>query len=421
MKVLLHNQCFYPDVASTAQHLADLAVELRENGHQVTVVTSNHGYDTSSVRFSRRENWKGIDIIRIPSLALGKSSKLRRVLNFASFFIACTLRLLFLRRFDAVVALTSPPLISVLGSLFVSLKGGRLIFWVMDLNPDEAIAAGWLSEKSLVAKLLLGFLNYSLRHAERVIVLDRFMRERIMAKGIPEDKIRVIPPWSHTDAVRFDSAGRERFRAEHGLAEKFVVMYSGNHSLCHPLDTLLQAAAGLAENPQIAFCFVGGGSEYEKVGAFAREHNLQNILCLPYQPLQQLSASLSAADLHVVVMGDAFTGIVHPCKIYNILEIASPVLYIGPATSHVTDVTAKLDDQGMVCSVRHGDVDRARNYIHARAQFELGKRLSSATAVAASFSGEALLPEMLKVIECSPEQQFNTRPVVPDTKEQWLS
>lgn len=421
MKILLLNQCFYPDVASTAQHLADLAVELTENGHEVTVVTSNHGYDDSSVRFSRRETWKGINIIRIPSLALGKASKLRRVLNFASFFVVCTLRLLFLRRFDVVVALTSPPLISVLGSLFVSLKGGRLIFWVMDLNPDEAIAAGWLSEKSLVAKSLLWFLNYSLGQAERVVVLDRFMKERIMAKGIAEEKIRVIPPWSHNDAVGFDSAGREKFRAEQGLAGKFVVMYSGNHSLCHPLDTLLQAASGLAENRQIAFCFVGGGSEYEKVGTFARERNLQNIRCLPYQPLQQLSASLSAADLHVVVMGDAFTGIVHPCKIYNILEIASPVLYIGPATSHVTDVTVKLEDQVMVCSVRHGEVDRARDYIQARAQVELGKRLSSATALAASFSKEALLPEMLEVIECSPEQQFNTRPVVPDTKEQWLS
>jgi colanic acid biosynthesis glycosyl transferase WcaI len=421
LKVLLLNQCFYPDVASTAQHLADLASELVANGHEVTVVSSDRGYDNSSVRFSRRETWKGVNIIRIPSLALGKSSKWRRVLNFASYFIVCGLRLLFLPRFDVVVALTSPPLISVLGSFFVSLKGGRLVFWVMDLNPDEAIAAGWLSEKSLLAKALLSFLNYSLRHAERVIVLDRFMKERIIAKGIPEEKIKVIPPWSHSDAVAFDSEGREAFRRKHELSDKFVVMYSGNHSLCHPLDTLLNTAAELAENKQIVFCFVGGGSEYEKVGVFAREHRLQNILCLPYQPFNELSASLSAADLHVVVMGDSFTGIVHPCKIYNILEIASPVLYIGPPTSHVTDVISKLEDQVLVCSVRHGDVSGACDYINKHASTRNGKRMISATELAATFSKDALVPQILQVIECSPEQEFATRPVVSDTKEQWLS
>src|SRR6185437_8393669 len=103
-----------------------------------------------------------------------------------------------------------------------------------------------------------------------------------------------------------------------------------------------------------AFCFVGGGSEHDKVKTYAEANKLGNILCLPYQPLDQLASSLSAADLHAVVMGDAFTGIVHPCKIYNILEIGSPVLYVGPAISHVVDVIAKLDDQDLICDVRHG-------------------------------------------------------------------
>ena len=51
------------------------------------------------------------------------------------------------------MALTSPPLISFLAALFVQLKGGKLFFWVMDLNPDEAFAAGWLKESTLVAKV----------------------------------------------------------------------------------------------------------------------------------------------------------------------------------------------------------------------------------------------------------------------------
>jgi colanic acid biosynthesis glycosyl transferase WcaI len=144
MNILLLNQCFYPDVMATAQQLSDLAVGLSEAGHKVTVIASDRGYDDPSQRFPRRETWRGINIVRITSLALGKKSRLRRAINFASFLLNCSWRLLRQPRFDVVVALTSPPLISLLGSLFVRFKGGKFFFWVMDLNPDEAIAAGWL-------------------------------------------------------------------------------------------------------------------------------------------------------------------------------------------------------------------------------------------------------------------------------------
>ncbi len=342
MKVLLLNQCFYPDVMATAQHLTDLAVGLTGEGHEVTVVASDRGYDDSSSRYPRRETWNGIKIIRIPSLALGKKTRWRRALNFASFLISCGLRLLFLRRFDVVVALTSPPLISSLGALFVRLKGGRFFFWVMDLNPDEAIAAGWLRENSLTAKVLKRFLRYSLLHSEKIIALDQFMKQRIVSKGVPEHSVTILPPWAHDDTVRFDLEGREAFRRQHNLEKSFVVMYAGNHSPCHPLDTLVEAAHRLSSNEQVVFCFIGGGSEHQKVRDFATRHSLENIVCLPYQPFVSLAASLSAADLHVVVMGDEFVGIVHPCKIYNILTLGTPFLYIGPSPSHVSDIAAAI-------------------------------------------------------------------------------
>jgi len=398
MKVLLLNQCFWPDVVSTAQHLTDLAVELAAEGHEVTVVTGDRGYDDPSRRFPRRETWRGIRIIRIPALSLGKKSRWRRALGFASFLISCSVRLLLLARFDAVIALTSPPLISFLGALFVKLKGGKFFFWVMDLNPDEAVAAGWLKEGSLVARMLGGFLRYSLRHAERVIVLDRFMKDRIRDKGIAEDRIAVLAPWAHSDSVRYDEAGREEFRRQHNLAGKFVVMYSGNHSPCHPLDTLLRAAGELAHRSDIAFCFVGGGSEQEKVRSYSAQHQLANVLCLPYQPMETLAGSLSAADLHVVVMGEAFAGIVHPCKIYNVLEVRAPLLYIGPAESHVEDLIAQFEANAKVWSARHGEVDLV---VRAIGEAEkAGRERSPGTDVLSSrFSKTMLLPEMLKILD----------------------
>jgi colanic acid biosynthesis glycosyl transferase WcaI len=265
MKILLLNQCFYPDVMATAQQLTDLAVGLAREGHNVTVIASDRGYDDPSRRFPRREDWNGIKIIRIPSLALGKEAKWRRAANFASFLFTCSLRLLLLPRFDVVVALTSPPLISFLGSMFVRLKGGKFFFWVMDLNPDEAIAAGWLKADSLIARLLGRLLRASLLHAERIIALDHFMKQRIVDKGVPENRVTVLPPWAHEDSVTFDPQGREAFRRQHNLRDKFVVMYAGNHSPCHPLDTLVEAARTLSCKKEIEFCFLGGGSEQKKV------------------------------------------------------------------------------------------------------------------------------------------------------------
>ncbi|HEY3028286.1 MAG TPA: glycosyltransferase family 4 protein [Pyrinomonadaceae bacterium] len=407
MKILLLNQCFRPDVVSTAQYLTDLATALTERGHSVTVVAGRRGYDNPDLRFSKRETWNSIRIIRLSTLGLGKKGRLHRALDFASFFVSCVMRLALLPRFDVVIALTSPPLISWLGAMFVRIKGGRLLFWVMDLNPDEAIAAGWLKSNSVAARVLEWFLRSSMHHSAKIVVLDRFVKQRVLDKGIWEAKISIIPPWSHDrsndgshdEAVRYDEQARNSFRNRHGLNGKHVVMYSGNHSPCHPLDSLLKAAASLREREDIAFCFVGGGSEQDKVRAFARVHELQNILCLPYQPLQDLSASLSAADLHVVVMGDAFAGILHPCKIYNILAVGCPFLYIGPNQSHITDLLSHTGNQSPGYVAGHGDVKAIVGIILESADKASGKRAQLRTSLAGKFSRETVMPRLIEVIE----------------------
>jgi colanic acid biosynthesis glycosyl transferase WcaI len=402
MKVLLLNQCFYPDVMATAQQLTDLAVGLAKEGHDVTVIASDRGYDDPSRRFARRETWNGVNIIRISSLTLGKQTRWRRAANFASFLVNCAFRLLLSPRFDVVVALTSPPLISFLGSLFVRLKGGKFFFWVMDLNPDEAIAAGWLKAESLPARILSYLLRYSLLHAEHVIVLDRFMKRRIVEKVVPEERITVLPPWAHEDTVRFDPVGRERFRREHQLEESFVVMYAGNHSPCHPLNSLVEAARCLSGRKEIVFCFVGGGSEQGKVREFAALNKLENVRCLPYQPFDMLSGSLSAADLHVVVMGNDFVGIVHPCKLYNILTIGSPFLYIGPKESHITEIATQVGGRYRSYSVMNGDVNSVVACIEKEAERQLNARLRTPD-IASIFSRKVLLPRLVKLLECQAE------------------
>jgi colanic acid biosynthesis glycosyl transferase WcaI len=397
LKFLLLNQTFYPDVVSTGQHLQEVALDLAGRGHEVTVVTSQRAYDHPEKRFPKREKWRGIRIYRVASTGFGKTAKWRRATDFASFMLCCTVRLAVLPRPDAILALTSPPLISFVGAWLAKWRRCRFFYWVMDFNPDEAVAAGWLRADSLLGKLLERMSRFSLRRATRIIALDRFMRDLIVAKGIPSEKVAVVPLWSHDNEVQFDEKGRERFRAAHGLTGKFVVMHAGNHSPCHPLDTLLEAARKLADDPSVVFCFVGGGSEFRKI----QETNppLRNILCLPYQPLSQLSAALSAADLHVVVMGNPFVGLIHPCKIYNILRVEAPVLYIGPRPSHLSDVLDALKDHYLCGEATHGDVDRVVEEI-GRARLQIGDRPRQVPLqLSLRHSRQAALPLLTSVLE----------------------
>jgi glycosyltransferase involved in cell wall biosynthesis len=399
VKFLLLNQTFHPDVMATGQYLTEVALELAKRGHEVTIVTSRRAYDDPARSFPARERWRGIEVYRIGSTGFGKGARWRRAADFASFTLLCALRLLFLPKHDVVVALTSPPLISFFGAWLSKLRGARFVYWVMDFNPDEAIAAGWLRPNSLAANVLEKMSRFSLRRANKIIALDRFMRDRIVAKGIAVEKIAVIPPWSHDDAVRFFAARREQFRKSHGLDGKFVVMYSGNHSPCHPLDTLLAGARRLSSNQEIIFSFVGGGSEFRKIQELIAQaksapdstKNVSNLICLPYQPLAQLSASLSAADLHVVVMGNAFVGLVHPCKIYNILNVGAPVLYIGPILSHVTEILQS--DPVVSASVSHGDVDGTVAAIE-RVKGQIPPRPSKVPTT--GYAQEKLLPKLIE-------------------------
>lgn len=401
LKVLLLNQVFYPDVVSTAQHLTDLAVDLAARGHEVTAVAGNHGYDDASRVFPASETHQGVRILRVPYSSFGKKSRLSRALDFGTFLATLVWRLLTLPRQDVVVALTSPPLIAAIGAAFCRLKGGRLVYWVMDMNPDEAIAAGWLREGSVAARVLRGLNRSAFRASARIVALDRFMASRIKRDyGADPARITVLPPWALDEDLRPVPYAANAFRSEHGLGGKFVVMYSGNHSPCHPLDTVLEAAARLREDFGVVFVFIGGGSLVPKVRAFAESRKLANVLQLPYQPIARLSESLSAADLHITVMGEPFVGIVHPCKVYGVLAVGRPFVHVGPEESAMSDL---IRETGLGRRVSHGDVngfmaaiEEVRRGDPARQSVVLMRSLAVKDA---RFSRRRLSGEMVNLIE----------------------
>jgi colanic acid biosynthesis glycosyl transferase WcaI len=354
------SQTFVPDPAAVGQLMAEVSTEMAGRGYRVRVYASARGYEDASVKYPAREVLDGVEIRRLPMGSLGKKNLLLRVLGTLIFHLQALLVGLFIDDIDGVFFSTSPPLIGVVASIIGCVRRVPIAYWAMDLNPDQLIALGRLKPHALPTRMLEAINRLILRRSALIVALDRFMADRLLMRGNYAAKMLVMPPWPHQANIEQQSDGPNPFRARHGLADKFVIMYSGNHSPSNPLRTLLDAAIRLKEDQSLQFLFVGGGSGKKDVEACIREHQLTNVISLPYQPLSELGDLLSTAAIHVVALGDNMVGIVHPSKIYGAMAAARPILYFGPRPSHITDL---LDRHGFGVQVAHGDVAGAVNAI----------------------------------------------------------
>jgi glycosyltransferase involved in cell wall biosynthesis len=400
--LLILSQVYVPDPAAVGQHLADTAAEMVRRGWRVIVLTADRGYDDPSIVYPGHEVRDGVDIYRLPWSSFGKRSIPVRLAGGLSFITQATLRGLLTQGVDRILVSTSPPLCGAAALAIATLRGVPISYWVMDLNPDQMIELGMISERSVLARAFDTYNRLLLRRARRVVTLDRFMAERINRKRDVSAKLDVLPPWPPDDDPEPVAPATNPFRAAHGLHGKFVVMYSGNHSLSSPLTTLLQAALRVQDLADVVFLFVGGGVGKREVEAVIREHAPRNIRSLPYQPLAELNYSLSAADVHVVAVGNQAVGVVHPCKVYGAMAVGRPILLLGPQPCHVTDIIA-AEDIGW--RIAHGDVDGAERTLRAIAATERGRldRMGAqARALAASsFSKRALVGRFCDVVEAA--------------------
>jgi hypothetical protein len=328
--------------------MADVAAAMVARGHPVLVLTSDRGYDDPARRFSRQERMEGVEVRRLGHTSFGKGSIPMRLLGGVSFSLQAIWAGLKAGRIGAVLVSTSPPLAQLAGVVVSRLRRVPLTLWVMDLNPDQMVALKVLRPGHPAVRVFDWLNRRVLAAARDVIVLDRFMAERVLAKLDVAEKLSVLPPWPHEDHVAPTPKDDNPFRREHGLEGKFVVMYSGNHGPSNPLTTAIAAARRLHDDPR--FAFVGGGIGKAEVDAAVGP----TVLSLPYQPLDRLRYSLSAADVHLVTIGDGVVGIVHPCKVYGAMAVARPIVLIGPSESHVGDLLAREE---IGWQVRHGDVD----------------------------------------------------------------
>ena len=291
-KILLVSQVFPPDPAAVARVMGDVGAELAARGDQVVVFTSDRGYDDPTVRYPARSDSDGLRIRRLPFCSFGKGSISLRLLGGVSFTLQSIVRALMLPALDTIVVSTAPPMASLVALVVGALRRVRVVYWPMDLNPDQALALGLAREGSLTVRLLDWLNRAILRRADVVIALDHAMARRLERKQRVAHTLVIVPPWPEEDDVPDVPPLENPFRAAHDLEGRRVIMYSGTLGLANPVRTLLEAAEQFEDRPDLVFLFIGGGAGMSEV----RSRNRPNVRWLPYQPFDQLRYSLSAAD-----------------------------------------------------------------------------------------------------------------------------
>lgn len=360
LHVCFFNRSYWPDRGATGQLLTELAEDLvREHGHRVSVVAGPalHPGAGTAGRPSRapvqREVRNGVEILRAFGTTFRPRRFAGRAANYLTYFLSACLAGLRAGRPDVVVALTDPPIIGLAALLLARRAGARFVFLCEDVFPEVARLLEDFHSPT-VDRALDRVNRLLLRKADRVVALGETMRHRLVTgKGAHPDRVRVIHNWADCAAI-VPGPKRNPFAIAHGLADRFVVMHSGNVGLAQELDTLLDAARHLRDCSDLVVAVVGDGTKRGALEARARAEGLDHVRFLPSQPREVLRESFAAADVFVVSLKAGLAGYIVPSKVYGILAAGRPYVAVVEPDSEVVAITRK-HECGLVAEPGDGE------------------------------------------------------------------
>lgn len=375
MHVVLLNQAFHPDVVATAQMGKDLADALVRRGHTVSAIASRSIYGKKGASLARREEivvgpasnesdvkspppnpfppgGGVIHVSRVGMSVFGKAGIAARIADFGLFYVLALWRLLTMERPDVVVCYTTPPFIGLAGIVCRWLRGSKSVYWVMDLYPDAPVACGVMKERGVATRFFERVNRFILERSDIDVVLGRCMEERVVAKGTPRERVKMIPVWADLGGIAPIEHAENPLRKLWAPRGEFLVMYSGNFGLGHDAKTIIGAMKLLRDESGIRFVFIGGGKRRKEVEAAVAEFGLTNAAIEDYRPREELSRSLSAGDVHLISLREGAEGVMVPSKMYGIMAVARPSLFVGHPSSEIARV---LEESGSGFTVREGD------------------------------------------------------------------
>ncbi len=351
LHVVFFNRSYYPDLSATGQLLAELCEELcQHHGCRVTVVAGMpllpmadrpvRSPEAARGWLVERERRNGVEILRARGTRFPKAGFLGRFCNYVTYFLSACWAGQRLGRPDLVVSLTDPPIIGLAAWLAARRYRTPFVMAVKDVFPEVARLLEDFDSR-LVERVLQVVNRFLVRRADRVVALGDTMRRRLIeGKGADPQRTVVIPDWTDCNQIR-PHCKDNAFSRQYGLADKFVVMHSGNLGLSQGLEELIEAARSWLPHSEIRLVFVGEGVKKAELQQKAHDLGLTNVLFLPFQPQERLIDSFAAADVFLISLKKGLSGFIVPCKLYGILASGRPYVAAVEADSEVAETTRR--------------------------------------------------------------------------------
>ena len=334
--ILVLNQYYWPAVEATARLLHELCTALAHD-YDVTVVT---GMIPGNVVHPGRSVVGDVRVIRVRSTSFDRRRILPRGINYMTYLIQSLRSALAAERPDAVLCMTDPPIIGNV-ALFVARRFRVPVIVVsQDVFPEVAVELGRLENPLLIA-FLRKLINFYLQRADRVVAIGTTMRGRLIEKGAKRDRIVVIPNWVDTERIR-PLPHENEWSLEHGLADRFIVMHSGNVGHAQNLDALIRSATFLRDLEDLRVVIIGAGARHAEMVELAIRLGADDVVFAPYQSSDLLPKSLSTGHVHVVGLARGLSGYVVPSRLYGIMAAGRPVIVAAEEESETAQLVREV-------------------------------------------------------------------------------
>lgn len=342
MKLVLVSEFFYPYKTSTQKILTELAEDFVEYGLAVDVLTTKNAYREEKQELKKYEVYKGINIKRIFSTEGNRDSKVGRLLNYITFTSSVFFNLLFKKDYDKILFVSNPPLVPYIGYLIKKIRKKDYVYLVHDIYPDVAEKLGVIQKGSFISKVM-NYMNSKIyKNAQKIIALGKDMKQVIVNKGISPDKIEIVTNWADSK-VNFEKEVSREFYEKYNLADKFNILYTGNISRVHAIDTIIDVARKLNDSKEIQFTFVGDGNRKEYIYELKEKEGLDNIQLGNYMFGEEYNNLLNCADLFISTLQEGIEGLGVPSKTYTYMSVAKPLIAIMSKESEIGSMVSQFN------------------------------------------------------------------------------
>ena len=352
MKVLFLNAYFKPETIAFTHLEEDLIEGLLKSGHSIEIIcpVPSRGISKEVRKEYKKKKTEQLYEGRVRVRRFYCPREKRNPLSRAIRYFLCNFRQYQVakkyKQIDCVFANSTPPTQGLLGAKVAKKLSKKykkevpFIYNLQDVFPDSLITTGLAKEGSLFWKIGRKIENKTYEGANKIIVISDSMKENIIQKGVPEEKIAIISNWIDTDAINPIEKNKnllfEQFNVD---KEKFNVVYAGNFGKAQGASVVLEAAEMLKEEKDIEFIIFGGGSEFEDAKEKAK--NLDNVKINSLLPMERTAEVYSLGDVALITCKKGVGRSGMPSKTWNIMACNTPIVASFDIDSELAEIIDK--------------------------------------------------------------------------------